>query len=84
MEYLRTNRFKKAYRRLSSRDQARVEKALRQFDEDRKHPSLHLEKITGSVWSIRASDSIRITLEFDKNATVLRNVDTQHTIYGNP
>ncbi len=65
MEFDRLKRFQKAYRKLSQEDKDRVETALIKFAADPLYPGLHIEKIVPNVWSFRASDSLRITFDFD-------------------
>ena len=74
--FVRTERFKRAYRRLEKRDQARVKKALAQLLQDRSYPSLHLKRVQGTqhIWEMRAGRDIRITLEIDGDLYTLRNV----------
>ena len=47
--------FEKAYRKLSKQDQRATDRALLNFIENPRRPSLHLERIKGAYWSIRAS-----------------------------
>ena len=77
MQFDRTNRFKRAYRRLSSTDKGRVDAAIRRFENNPLHPSLAVEKITGhgSVWSIRASLRVRCTFEWEGSIANLRNAE---------
>ena len=73
MQFDRTNRFKRAYRRLSSADKGSVDEAIRRFENNPLHPSLAVEKVTAqrSVWSIRASRRVRCTFEWDGNQAEL-------------
>lgn len=54
--------FEKAYGKLSTQDQRATDRALLNFIENPRRPSLHLERIKGDYWSIRASRRIRIML----------------------
>lgn len=91
MEFDRLGHFRKAYRKLSQENKDKVEKALRKFDSNPIHPSLHVEKISADIWSFRASDSLRVTFEFVGNLDalreakriILRNVG-QHDVYEAP
>ncbi len=76
MLFERSERFKRAYRKLETADRELVKKALRQLAEDRSHPGLRLKRMQGTngIWEIRAGHDIRITLEFVDEVTVLRNV----------
>jgi mRNA-degrading endonuclease RelE of RelBE toxin-antitoxin system len=74
--FVRTARFKRAYRKLETRDQARVKKALTQLLDDRSHPALRVKRVQGThhIWEMRAGSDIRITFEIDQGTYVLRNV----------
>lgn len=76
MLFERSERFKRAYRKLEMADRELVKKALRQLAEDRSHPGLRLKRMQGTngIWEIRAGRDIRITFEFVNEVTVLRNV----------
>ncbi len=71
-----TERFQRAYRKLSSADQALADKALRLLTENVRHPSLQVKKIKGTedVWEARASRSLRITFEIHGELIILRNI----------
>jgi len=76
MLFERTERFKRAYRRLETAEREMVKKALRQLAEDRTHPGLRLKRLQGTdgIWEVRAGRDLRITFEFVDDVTVLRNV----------
>ena len=82
MGFLRTEHFKRAYRRLEPRDRERVKKALAQLLADRTHPGLHVKRVqsTERIWEMRAGRDIRadkdhrITFEIEEDVYVLRNV----------
>ena len=76
MQIARTERFKNAFRDLNERDRQRVEKALRLMVGDLRHPGLRVKKMEGTrdIWEARASRSVRITFQVEKDTIVLRNV----------
>jgi mRNA-degrading endonuclease RelE of RelBE toxin-antitoxin system len=76
MLFERTERFKRAYRKLEAVEQEWVKKALRQLMEDRSHPGLRLKRMQGTdgIWEMRAGRHICITLEIVNEVAVLRNV----------
>ena len=76
MLFDRTERFKRAYRKLESAEQELVKKALRQLMEDRNHPGLRAKRIQGTdgIWEMRAGRDIRVTFEIVNDVAVLRNV----------
>lgn len=92
MVFQRTNRFKKEYRRLSHQDQRRVDKALRTLAANPLHPSLHIEKVGSNIWSMRASDRLRCTFDWDRDtedlkkaeSITLRNVGYHDEVYHSP
>lgn len=76
MQFVLTDRFRRAYRRLESAEQELVKKALRQLAADRSHPGLRVKRIQGAgrIWEMRAGRDIRITFEISDDAYLLRNV----------
>ncbi|WP_374687897.1 type II toxin-antitoxin system RelE/ParE family toxin [Promineifilum sp.] len=76
LSFVRTDRFKRAYRKLEPAEQELVKKALRQLAEDRTHPGLRVKRIKGTddIWEMRAGRDIRITFEIGDDAYTLRNV----------
>lgn len=76
MHFIRTERFKRAYRKLEPTEQELVKKALRQLAADRSHPSLRIKRVQGTdgIWEMRAGRDIRITFEISDDAYMLRNV----------
>ncbi len=92
MKFERTKQFEKAYKRLSTDDQGRIDKALNFLSQNPLHPSLHTEKVEGDIWSLRASDKIRCTFEWvgsigdlkQANSITLRNVGYHQDVYGSP
>jgi len=76
MKIARTERFKKAYRKLEPREQQLVKKAIRQLLADRTHPGLRVKRIRGTqgIWEMRAGRDIRITFEVHRDMYLLRNV----------
>jgi mRNA-degrading endonuclease RelE of RelBE toxin-antitoxin system len=84
--FVRTARFKRAYRKLEPRNQARVKKALAQLLDDRTHPSLRVKRVQGThhIWEMRAERDIRITFEIDRHTYILRNVGHHDATLRNP
>ena len=82
----RTNRFKKAFVKLTVRDREAVGKALRQLVADPRHPGLRVKKMEGAegIWEARAGRSIRITFEIRGRAFLLRNVGAHDRALGSP
>ncbi len=76
MQFVRTERFKRAYQKLEPAEHELVKKALRQLVADRAHPGLRVKRIQGTadIWEMRAGRDIRITFEITGEAYIFRNV----------
>lgn len=76
MRLLRTDRFKKDFKKLPAPIQERTLKSLRLFVNDSRHPSLHTKKMEGvpGVWEMRVSDDYRITFQYAEEGVLLRRV----------
>ena len=76
MRLILTERFRRAYRSLSSQDRKRVQKALRLMAEDLRYPGLRVKRVQGTtkIWEARAGRSIRLTFEVEGTDLILRNV----------
>jgi mRNA interferase RelE/StbE len=76
VELARTERFKRAYRKLEPRYRKQVKRALAQLLADRTHPELRVKRIRGTdrVWELRAGRDIRVTFEIEQETYILRNV----------
>ena len=91
VRFIRTNRFRRAYRKLDEHYRELVKKALAQFLADRTYPGLRVKRIQGTdgIWEMRAGRDIRITFEFQESeggtrAVVLRNVGHHDPTLRNP
>jgi mRNA interferase RelE/StbE len=80
VRFVRTARFRRAYRKLDERYRELVKKALAQFLADRTYPGLRVKRLQGTdkIWEMRAGRDIRITFEFEDSEdgtsiVVLRN-----------
>ena len=82
MQLLRTERFKKDFKRLPVEIQERVGKTLERFMSDARHPSLHLKKMEGApdIWELRVSENYRITFQFVQEGVLLRRVGTHNAL----
>ena len=82
MLLVRTERFRKEYRRLPPEIRERVAKALEQFVRDPRHPSLHVKKMEGApdIRELRVSDNYRITFQFVQEGALLRRVGTHNVL----
>lgn len=89
MKIERTNRFKKAYKKLDKQSQKVIIKALQTLAKDYSHPSLRSKKMQGyynpDVWEVSANMDLRITFEFQKPETlILRNCGHHDRTLKNP
>ena len=85
MQILRTERFRRDFRRLPAEAQDRLGKALEQFVANPRHPALRVKKMEGAprIWELRVSDNYRMTLEYCEGGVILRRVGT-HDILRRP
>lgn len=76
MKVARTERFKRAYRKLSPENRKRARKAIRQLLENPRHPGLRVRRIKGTrgIWEARVSHSCRLTFEIQGDTYLLRNI----------
>lgn len=74
----RTNRFKRAYKKLDKQSQQTINQTLIMLAKDLSHPSLRVKKMKGyhnpDVWEASATMNYRITFEYVKpDILLLRN-----------
>jgi mRNA-degrading endonuclease RelE of RelBE toxin-antitoxin system len=91
MNFTYGNTYKKCLKKLSNQDKLRVEEALKKLAENPRHPSLNAEKLSKNIWSIRVSDKIRVTFEWDGDINNLKEADPiylrkvgYHDVYRSP
>jgi len=82
----RTQRFKRAAKKLGAQDRERLYRALERFADNPSHPSLRVKRIQGTerFWEARASDAIRFTFERIEGGISLRNVGPHDPTLTNP
>jgi len=83
----RSERFKDAFKKLDLQIRKKVERALRLFIQNPRHPSLHTKKIQGKkdVWEVRVDIHYRFTFDVtDEGVHRLRNVDNHDECLKNP
>ena len=72
-------------RRLTPQDQSRFITAVSQFAQDQKNPGLNFEKLGGgpksNLWSLRASQELRILLAVDDDQYVFVNAGHHDVMY---
>lgn len=91
MEIIRTNRFKKAYKKLDTSSQQKIKNCILLMIDDLSHPSLRTKKMKGyrnpDVWEATASQgspALRITYERKPGVLILRNCGEHDTVYMRP
>lgn len=83
MEFKRTEKFRKDFRKLPLQMQDRAIASLEKYEADRNHPSLHVKKMEGApdIWEMRVSDNYRITFQVGDGGILLRRIGT-HNVLG--
>jgi len=78
MQFYRTLRFKKQYKKLPQQVKEATKKQLGLLLSSPQHPSLNLKKMQDprEIWEIRITKSYRATLQIRENTYILRNVGT--------
>ena len=86
MRVARTERFKRAYRKLSRENRDRARKVIRQLVEDPRHPGLRVRRIKGTrnVWEARVSRSCRLTFKAQGDTYLLRNIGEHNKVLKKP
>jgi len=82
----RTERFKRAYRKLSPENRERAGKAIRLLLENPRHPSLRVKRVKGTrrIWEARVSRSCRMTFEIHGDTYLLRNIGEHDEVLKRP
>lgn len=85
MRLLRTERFKKDFRRLPVDIHTRAAKALELFVTNPRHPSLGIKKMEGApgIWELRVTQGYRMTFQRLQGGLLLRRIGT-HDILRQP
>ncbi|MBE3588895.1 MAG: hypothetical protein IMW93_10200 [Thermoanaerobacteraceae bacterium] len=75
MIFQRTERFKRAYKKLDADQKDAIKKALRLMSDNVNHPSLRVKRVQGTkdIWEASATMSLRITFSWEGDIIVLRN-----------
>ncbi len=77
MRLERTERFKRAYKKLSQQEQEQFKKALsNMLQHGARYPGLHVKRIKGTrdIWEARVSRGCRMTFEIGGDRLTLRNI----------
>ncbi len=90
MIFVRTERFKKAFKALPIDIQKKTVRSLRLLAEDVYYPSLRVKKVQGApgIWEARIDLKYRMTFQLDEKEgethCLLRNVDNHDECLKNP
>lgn len=80
-----TNRFERAYKKLTPAIQSQVDEAIAQLTEDNRPNSLRVKKMRkADVFECSPTKAIRMTFEQDKSEIILRNVGKHDITLNNP
>ncbi len=85
MKFLRSEKFKKDYKKLSSEIQGRFYEKVELFEKDQRHPSLRLKKLQGTenIWELSINMKFRATFEYISEGILFRRVG-DHDILESP
>lgn len=86
MNFLKTARFKKAYKSLPEEVKVRVREALRKLADNPRYPSLQVKKIKAvkDIWEARVSLDYRMTFQIIRAYYILRNIGHHDSTLKNP
>ena len=86
MEFIFTERFKKAYKKLVEDEQKVLHKKLSLMSKNPHHPSLRTKKVQGTkdIFECTVNMSIRITWQYEADSILLRTVGNHDEILKNP
>ena len=85
MIFYRTDRFKKDYKKLPSEIRRKLPEVLSFFEQNKRHPFLHVKKMEGAddIWELRVSIHYRVTYQHREEGILLRRIGT-HGILKTP
>ena len=90
MIFIRSDRFKQAFRSLPKEVQKKAVRTLHLMSEDMFYPSLVVKKIQGypGVWEVRVDINYRLTFQYEQKdgetICILRNIDNHIECLKNP
>lgn len=86
MNFIETQRFRKAYQSLPEEAKSRVKEALRKLADNPRYPSLQVKKIkaTRDIWEARVSLDYRMTFQIVSGYYILRNIGHHDPTLKNP
>ena len=86
MKIARTDRFKKAWEKLTKGEKTLARKAITHLASDIRYPALRVKKIKGAegIWEVRVSLSLRMTFQIIGSTFLLRNIGHHDETIGHP
>jgi len=91
VKYRRTDHFKKAFRALPRPIQKKARDAFLKFQQDPRHPSLHIKRVQGTqgIWEGRVDRKYRFTFHYEQTPDgeticVFRNIDNHDECLKHP
>jgi mRNA interferase RelE/StbE len=86
LKIARTERFKKAWEKLTKGEKTLARKAITNLVRDIRHPALRVKKIKGAegIWEARVSLSLRMTFQIIGSTALLRNIGRHDETIGHP
>ena len=86
VKIVRPERFKRAYRRLSTENRERARKVLELLLQNPRHPSLRVKRAKGTrdIWEARGSLSCRMTFQIEEDTYLLHNIGDHDEVLGSP
>ena len=86
LKIARTDRFKKAWEKLTKGEKTLARKAITHLASDIRYPALRAKKIKGveGIWEARLSLSLRITFQIMGSTVLLRNIGRHDETIGHP
>jgi mRNA interferase RelE/StbE len=86
MQISRTERFKKAWKRLPETDKKSARKAILNLAVNISYPSLRAKKVQGTstIWEARVNLRTRITFEISGDIIILRNIGKHDEVLKQP
>ena len=86
MDFIFTERFKKAYKKLSDKERKALRKQLDLMSTNPNHPSLRTKKVQGTdnIFECSINMAIRMTWQYDGESILLRVVGDHDAVLKNP
>ena len=86
MKFLRTERFKRCYKKLAPDQQGQIKAAITKMAASLFHPSLRVKNIQGTsdIWEASPSMGLRITFQLRDELIILRNCGEHDKTLKNP